>query len=65
MPDTVYWPEVFERRVGALRYELEYFAQCVRQGKRPDVVSPEEALAAVAVMRAAEQSAASNTIVTL
>lgn len=57
-PDTAYWPILHGHRVGALRYELEYFAHCVREGQRPDVITPEEAARAVLVMEAAERSAA-------
>lgn len=57
-PDTAYWPLVHERRTGALASELAYFADCVRRGIDPAVITPEEAACAVAVMEAAERSAA-------
>jgi UDP-N-acetylglucosamine 3-dehydrogenase len=62
-PDTAYWPKLHGASVGALRLELAYFANCVRTGERPEVVTPVEARDAVAVMCAAEQSAASGTVV--
>ncbi len=57
-PDTAYWPVLHGRRVGALLYELEYFADCIRHGRKPNVITPEEAARAVCVMEAAERSAA-------
>jgi predicted dehydrogenase len=57
-PDTAYWPVIHAARVGALRHELDYFASCVREGRRPEVVTPEDAARAVMVMEAAERSAA-------
>jgi UDP-N-acetylglucosamine 3-dehydrogenase len=56
-PDTAYWPVVHDARVGALRHELDYFASCVREGRRPEVVTPEEAARALMVMETAERSA--------
>ncbi|OGV83568.1 MAG: hypothetical protein A3K19_19735 [Lentisphaerae bacterium RIFOXYB12_FULL_65_16] len=62
-PDTAYWPKLHGASVGALRHELAYFANCVRTGAKPDVVTPVEARNAVAVMCAAEKSAASGKVV--
>ncbi|MEW6755894.1 MAG: Gfo/Idh/MocA family oxidoreductase [Candidatus Latescibacterota bacterium] len=64
-PDTAYWPRLHGTSVGALRHELAYFAQCVRTGHQPAVVTPVEARDAVAVLRAAEESAASGQVVRL
>ena len=64
-PDTVYWPYLHKRSVGALRNELMYFTDCVRNGEKPDVISPEESAMAVAVLCAAEKSAASGEVVTI
>ena len=64
-PDTVYWPGLFGQRVGVLRNELAYFMDCIRKDKQPDVITPEESRAAVAVMCAAEASAASGEVVRL
>jgi UDP-N-acetylglucosamine 3-dehydrogenase len=64
-PDTVYWPEVLGRRSGVLRNELGYFVECVRTGRVPDVITPGESRAAVAVMCAAEKSAATGEVVKL
>jgi predicted dehydrogenase len=60
-PDTAYWPELHGRRVGALRNELEYFAQCVREGRPAEIITPEEAARALMVMEAAERSAIQGT----
>ena len=64
-PDTHYWPSVFGKRVGVLRNELGYFMDCIRTGKRPDVITPEESRTAVAVICAAEESAETGEVVTL
>lgn len=61
MQDTVYWPLLYGERTGALRDELAYFADCVRRGQRPTVITSAEAARAVAVMEAAEQSARLGT----
>jgi len=63
--ETVYWPKVHGVRAGALRDELAYFAQCVRSGKRPDIITPEESRSAVRVIEAAERSANTGQVVTL
>ena len=64
-PDTTYWPELHGQRAGALRDELAYFTQCIRDGRKPDVVSPRDAMAAVTACLAAEESAATGQVVTL
>lgn len=62
-PDTMYWPEIYGRRCGALRTELEYFLDCVRKGERPSVITPVESRDAVAAICAAAKSSASGEIV--
>jgi len=57
-PDTAYWPHQHGRPVGALAHELAYFAECVRTGTPPSVITPKEAAWAVIVVEAAERSAA-------
>jgi UDP-N-acetylglucosamine 3-dehydrogenase len=59
-PDTAYWPLQHGQRVGALAHELAYFADCIRQHRRPSVITPEEAANAVLVMATAEASAAAG-----
>lgn len=56
-PDTVYWPEQHGQVVGALRREIAYFADCVRAGIDPRVITAAEAARALAVVEAAEASA--------
>lgn len=64
-PDTTYWPELHGVRAGALREELGYFVNCVQEGRRPSVITPEESRAAVAACLAAEKSAAAGSVVSL
>jgi UDP-N-acetylglucosamine 3-dehydrogenase len=64
-PDTTYWPLLHGVRAGALRDELAYFVSCVQQGRRPDVIQPEESRAAVLACLAAEESARSGRVVML
>jgi UDP-N-acetylglucosamine 3-dehydrogenase len=52
-------------RVGALRNEFEYFARCIREGIRPEVITPRESRDVVAVMCAAEESARSGQVVSM
>ncbi|MCB1229120.1 MAG: Gfo/Idh/MocA family oxidoreductase [Verrucomicrobiae bacterium] len=55
-PDTVYWPTQQGQVIGALQREIAYFADCVRHGKQPEVITPIEAAKALAVVEAAELS---------
>lgn len=64
-PDTVYWPIQHGEPVGALVSELTYFADCIRSGTRPTVITPVEAARAVAVMEAAEVSAKQKRLVSV
>ena len=64
-PDTTYWPTIFGKLHGALPTELAYFADCVLEGERPTVITPEESMAAVEACLAAEKSAATGKIVKL
>ena len=64
-PDTTYWPVIHGTRVGALREELAYFARCIREGKKPDIITPDESMEAVRVCLAAEESANSGKVVSL
>ncbi|MCA9207845.1 MAG: Gfo/Idh/MocA family oxidoreductase [Planctomycetales bacterium] len=56
--DTDYWPTVFGQPTGVLRSEIEYFAECIRHDRPVEIITPAEAARAVAVMQAAEESAA-------
>ena len=64
-PDTTYWPELHGVTGGTLRDEWSYFAQCVREGTRPQVITPEEGREVVRTVLAAGESAASGRVVTL
>jgi len=64
-PETTYWPVVHGVRAGALRDELTYFATCIQQGRRPDLITPAESMAAVEACLAAERSALTGQIVRL
>lgn len=64
-PDTTYWPSIHGVRAGALREELSYFVNCVAQGRKPTVITPEESREAVRACLAAEESAATGRVVTL
>ena len=65
MQDTSFWPVQHGQVAGALRHELEYFADCVRRRRAPAVVTPLDAAYAVMVMEAAETSAADGQPVDL
>lgn len=54
-PEIVYGPVVAGQQAGALRAELEHFAQCVLTGGEP-LVSPQDARAAVEVAAAIHDS---------
>lgn len=62
-PDTTYWSLLHGRRAGALRDELAYFTECIRDNRKPDLITPEESRAAVAACLAAEEAAATGKIV--
>lgn len=64
-PDSTYWPAIHGRLRGALVDELAYFANCVLEGNKPDVISPEESREAVRACLAAEESARSGEVVKL
>jgi len=57
LPDTIHWPVMHGKRVGALKEEISYFINCVMRGERPTVIRPEEARAALEVVLAADKSA--------
>lgn len=63
MPDTLYWPRLFEQRFGVLRAELRYFTDCVAQGHPPTRITPHESRNAVALLEAAEKSSHTGQIV--
>jgi UDP-N-acetylglucosamine 3-dehydrogenase len=64
-PDTLYWPHVFGERIGALQWELRYFADCIRNGRFPNRCPPEHSRAAVKLMVAATESSQTGKVVCL
>jgi len=63
-PDVTYGPVMLDQQHGALRTQLEHFADCVAQNREP-MVSNEDARAAVAVAVAIHQSLATGLPVPL
>ena len=64
-PDTMYWPKLHGKRAGALRNELAYFTDCIRNNKVPDIITAEESAMAVGVICAAEKSAETGKVVSI
>lgn len=64
-PDTTYWPTLNGTIGGALREEMMYFHRCVAEGHAPTVITPEQSMEAMRVVLAAQESAASGSIVRL
>lgn len=64
-PDTMHWPQMHGRIVGALQEELAYFTRCVAEGRQPDVVTPDDAREALRVVLAADESALQQRVITL
>ena len=64
-PDTVYWPTYMGGRHGALIEEFRYFADCVRDDRVPDRITPQESRAAVELIVAANKSAETGKVITI
>ncbi|HEX4146512.1 MAG TPA: Gfo/Idh/MocA family oxidoreductase [Pirellulales bacterium] len=64
LPDTVYWPSLLGQRIGALRNEFRYFADCIGAGRRPDRITPAESRDAVALLEAAQESSRTGQVIT-
>jgi UDP-N-acetylglucosamine 3-dehydrogenase len=62
-PDTTYWPMFEGARGGALREEFMYFARCALAGRKPEIGTPEDAMAALEATLAAEESARTGNVV--
>jgi UDP-N-acetylglucosamine 3-dehydrogenase len=62
-PQSTYWPKVHGIRRGHLKEEFDYFLRCVSEGKKPEVITPQESRAAVAAIQLAELSAKENRVV--
>lgn len=65
IPDTTYWPLVHGKRAGALHAELQYFTDCILQGKKPVITTMEESREVIRICAAAEESARTNQVVLL
>ncbi len=63
LPDTIYWPTYMGARHGALLDEFRYFADCVRDDRTPQRITPAESRAAVELMVAATESAQTGKLV--
>ncbi|MBV9635700.1 MAG: Gfo/Idh/MocA family oxidoreductase [Methylobacteriaceae bacterium] len=61
-PDTTYWPEFDGVRAGALREEFAYFSRCIQDGRKPSLVTPQDAMAALEAALAAEESARTGEV---
>ena len=62
-PQSTYWPKVHGLRRGYLKEEFDYFLKCIKNGKKPTVITPEESKAVVVAMKKAEQSAKENRVI--
>jgi UDP-N-acetylglucosamine 3-dehydrogenase len=62
-PQSLYWPKVHGMRRGFLKDEVDYFLKCVVEGRKPEVITPEESKAVVAAIRTAERSALENRVI--
>ncbi|MGH9401584.1 MAG: Gfo/Idh/MocA family protein [Terriglobia bacterium] len=60
IPDSSYDPRVRGAAFGALRDELMYFCDCVRQYRQPEIITPREAKNAVRVALALVESGTRN-----
>jgi UDP-N-acetylglucosamine 3-dehydrogenase len=60
IPDTSYEPRFRGAAHGALRDELTYFCQCIRDGRRPEIIAPREAKNAVRIALALVESATND-----
>jgi predicted dehydrogenase len=62
-PDTTYWPMFEGARGGALHAEFAYFASCALRNKKPEIGTPEDAMAALEATLAAEESARTGKVI--
>ena len=63
--ETVYWPVVHGKVAGALHLELQYFIDCILEGKKPTITTLQEARDVVAICSAAERSANTGEVIFL
>jgi UDP-N-acetylglucosamine 3-dehydrogenase len=64
-PGTTYWPRIGCVTGGALAEEVMYFANFLAGGITPNVITPEQSMAAMETVLAAQESAESGEIVRL
>lgn len=65
LPDTIHWPTVHGKVVGALKEEISYFIGCVAKDEEPTIVTPEDARNALEAVLAVEKSINEGKPVTL
>ncbi len=63
--ETVYWPTVHGQVGGALHAELQYFIDCVVEGKKPEITTLQDSRDVIAICNAAEESARTGQVVLL
>jgi len=63
--ETVYWPTVHGQVAGALHLEIQYFIDCIIEGKKPSITTLQESRDVIAICTAAEESAKTNEVVFL
>ncbi len=59
MPDTRHWPTLHNKMIGAVKYEIEHFIECVLEKKEP-LITGKDGRASLEVMLAAEKSIATG-----
>ncbi len=64
-PCTAYSPEMNGVLGGALCEEFLYFVRCINDGRRPDIITPKESMAAGRTTLVAEELAATGKVVML
>lgn len=53
------------RQYDAYRKQMEYFIECVHEGRQPEIITPEQSLEVICMMDAIKRSADSNEVVYL
>ena len=63
--ETVYWPTIHGQVAGALHLELQYFIDCIIEGRKPVITTLQESRDVIAICSAAEESAKTGQVVFL
>ncbi len=63
--ETVYWPTVHGQVAGALHAELQYFTDCILEGRKPTITTLEDSREVIRICNAAEESAKTGQVVML